>query len=129
MKMKMPGSWSWEVRNAFGHAARPRSHISLTGVTEVVSESESESEPDETSPDPYMPADEKGDRNSQLAVGHGRKNNRTFVMRGDKIGVFKHANDGKVEYAATIRDLGFKRMKNFEPNYVSLVVDLTASRA
>ncbi len=52
-----------------------------------------------------------------------RRNNRSFVVRGDKIGVFKHTNEGKVEYAATIRDLGFKKMKGFEPKHVSLIID------
>ena len=59
-----------------------------------------------------------GDKNSQLTVGH--KNDRTFVVRGDKIGVFKHTGNGKVEYAATIKDLGFKKMKSFKPKRVSL---------
>ncbi|KLO08280.1 VID27-domain-containing protein [Schizopora paradoxa] len=83
-------------------------------------ESESESEPeDNDEPSSSMPLGEKGDRNSQLAVGYGR-NNRTFVMRGDKIGVFNHTDEGKVEYAATIKDLGFKKMKNFKPKHMML---------
>ncbi len=118
--MKMPGSRPLKVRNVFRHAVKHQSHISLTGVTEA---SESESESDENGPDCSMPAEEKGDRNSQLAVGHGKKNNVSFVVRGDKIGVFKHTNEGKVEYAATIRDLGFKKMKGFEPKHVSLIID------
>lgn len=61
----------------------------------------------------------KGERNSQLTVGH--KHNRTFVVRGDKIGVFKHTEEGKVEYAATIKELGFKKMKSFRPKKVCLM--------
>jgi len=90
----------------------------LGGATE---ESEEESEPDEEKePGTSMPLGEKGDRNSQLTVGHGKKNNRTFVVRGDKIGVFKHTDEGKVEYAATIKDLGFKKMKAFKPKHMML---------
>ena len=73
-------------------------------------ESESESDGEEA------PAPTKGDKNSQLIVGH--KNDRTFVVRGDKIGVFKHSDEGKVEYAATLKDLGFKKMKSFKPKQV-----------
>ncbi len=94
--------------------------LNLTGAT---NKSESEPEPDEREePDASIPDTEKGDRNSQLAVGHGEKNNRTFVVRGDKIGVFKHADEGKVEYAATVKDLGFKRMKGFKPKHVSHIM-------
>lgn len=64
-----------------------------------------------------MPPLAKGEKNSQLTVGH--KNDRTFVVRGDKIGVFKHTEDGKFDYAATIKDLGFKKMKSFRPKKVS----------
>lgn len=83
----------------------------IIGTSEETEESESEDEVDEA-----VAAFEPGERNSQLTVGH--KNNRTFVVRGDKIGVFKHTDEGKVEYAATIRDLGFKKMKSFKPKHV-----------
>ena len=77
-------------------------------------ESEEEDEVDEALP----VAGDPNERNSQLTVGH--KNDRTFVVRGDKIGVFKHTDEGKVEYAATIRDLGFKKMKSIKPKHVCL---------
>ncbi|EJD00993.1 VID27-domain-containing protein [Fomitiporia mediterranea MF3/22] len=78
------------------------------------SESESEDEGDEAA----AVAGEPGERNSQLTVGH--KNDRTFVVRGDKIGVFRHTDEGKIEYAATIRDLGFKKMKSLRPKNMML---------
>ena len=84
--------------------------IDLLGLTTSESEEESESEAEKAT----VGTDKE--RNSLLTVGH--KNNRTFVVRGDKIGVFKHAEeDGKVDYAATIRDLGFKGMKSFKRNF------------
>lgn len=95
-----------------------------SALGDVTEESESEPEQeDDDEPGTSMPLGEKGDRNSQLAVGHGKKNNRTFVVRGEKIGVFKHTDEGKVEYAATIKDLGFKKMKGFKPKHVSFVED------
>ncbi|TDL29588.1 VID27-domain-containing protein [Rickenella mellea] len=77
------------------------------------SEEEDESDGNEG---PAAPASD--DRNSQLTVGY--KNDRTFVTRGDKIGVFKHGDSGKLEYAATIKDLGFKKMKSFRPKNMML---------
>jgi hypothetical protein len=84
-----------------------------TGTTsEDAESSEDEDEDEETAPQ-FNP----GEKNSQLTVGH--KNDRTFVVRGDKIGVFKHTPEGKLGYAATIKDLGFKKMKTFKPKHVS----------
>ncbi|KAH8113276.1 VID27-domain-containing protein [Phellopilus nigrolimitatus] len=77
-------------------------------------DSESEDEGDEAA----VVAGTPGEKNSQLTVGH--KNDRTFVVRGEKIGVFKHTDEGKVEYAATIKDLGFKKMKSFKPKHMML---------
>lgn len=69
-----------------------------------------------------MPDSGEGNRNSLLAVGHGAKNNRSFVMRGNEIRVFRHSEEGNVEYAATIKDLSFKKMSGFEPAHVSFAV-------
>lgn len=43
------------------------------------------------------------------------------MLQGDKIGVFKHSDEGTVEYAATIKALGFKGpgVKSFKPKHVS----------
>ncbi len=89
----------------------------------MTNDSESEPELDGgDEPAASMPTAEKDDLNSQLAVGNGEKNNRTFVVRGDKIGVFNHSDEGKMEYAATINDLGFRSMKGFKPKHVSHIV-------
>lgn len=84
--------------------------------TSEESGSESEDEGDEAAVEAAVVAGDPGEHNSQLIVGH--KNDRTFVARGEKIGVFKHTEEGKVEYAATIKDLGFKKMKTFKPKHV-----------
>lgn len=85
-----------------------------TEESDVSEESDEESEDEE---DRLARSGPPGEKNSQLTVGH--KNDRTFVVRGDKIGVFKNTGEGKVEYAATIKDLGFKKMKPFKPKHVS----------
>lgn len=90
-------------------------------MTHATAGSECESESDENDgPVACIASAGKTGRNSQLAVGHGEKNNRTFVMRGDKIGVFKHSEDGSLEYAATIKGLSFKKMDEFKPKHVSV---------
>lgn len=53
----------------------------------ISSESYDEDE-DYDAPDQFMHTDEK---NSALAVGY--KSDRSFVVRGDKIGVFRHTRD------------------------------------
>ncbi|KAL5508413.1 VID27 [Sanghuangporus vaninii] len=91
----------------------------VEGALEAEAREESEESEDEDEIDEALGvAGDPYERNSQLTVGH--KNDRTFVVRGDKIGVFKHTDEGKVEYAATIRDLGFKKMKTFRPKHMML---------
>lgn len=82
---------------------------------------ESDSEPDSDEIDEsvaFLPNIGKSSWNSQLAVGQGQKNNRTFVLQGDKIGVFSHSEEGKITYAATIKDLGYKKNKGLKPTRV-----------
>ncbi|KAG4304924.1 hypothetical protein PORY_001599, partial [Pneumocystis oryctolagi] len=61
--------------------------------------------------------DDKGE-NSQLAVGY--KYDRSFVVRGDKIGVFRHANDDQLEFVATINKVQTPKGKPFQPSKVML---------
>ncbi|CAH0026274.1 unnamed protein product [Clonostachys rhizophaga] len=44
--------------------------------------------------------DQGGDVNSQLAVGY--KHDRSFVVRGSKIGVFKHTDNNRLEFSTNI---------------------------
>lgn len=57
--------------------------------------------------------EEDGDINSQLAVGF--KNDRSFVVRGSKIGVFKHTNDNQIQFATTINKVQMPNGKLFSP--------------
>ncbi|OLL24687.1 Vacuolar import and degradation protein 27 [Neolecta irregularis DAH-3] len=56
--------------------------------------------------------------NSQLAVGY--KHNRSFVVRGNKIGVFKHTNDNRLKFATTINKVADMNGKDFNPAKVLL---------
>ncbi|CDR88038.1 probable VID27-involved in Vacuole import and degradation [Sporisorium scitamineum] len=53
------------------------------------------------------------DVNSLLAVGY--KFDRSFVVRGDKIGVFRHTDDNRLEHDTTINNVGTPSGKGFKP--------------
>lgn len=59
-----------------------------------------------------------GAENSQLAVGY--KHDRSFVVRGDKIGVFKHTPDNQLQFSTTISNVRTPKGKAFAPNKVML---------
>ncbi|KAF9534268.1 VID27 cytoplasmic protein [Crepidotus variabilis] len=60
-----------------------------------------------------------GDRNSQLMVGY--KGDRSYVVRGNNIGVFNHnKDDHSVKYYATIANLATSKGKKFKPKNVML---------
>ncbi|KAF2857959.1 VID27-domain-containing protein [Piedraia hortae CBS 480.64] len=59
-----------------------------------------------------------GEVNSQLAVG--TKGDRSFVVRGDKIGVFKHTDDNRLEFATSINKIATPKGKSFSPQKVML---------
>jgi hypothetical protein len=57
--------------------------------------------------------DEDGNENSQLAVGY--KHDRSFVVRGSKIGVFKHTDNNDLEFFTTINKVQTPGGKLFQP--------------
>jgi hypothetical protein len=63
-------------------------------------------------------APKDGDVNSQLAVGY--KHDRSFVVRGNKIGVFKHTADNQLQFSTTISNVMTPKGKAFAPNKVML---------
>jgi hypothetical protein len=63
-------------------------------------------------------APKDGIENSQLAVGY--KHDRSFVVRGDKIGVFKHTADNQLQFSTTISNVMTPKGKAFSPNKVML---------
>jgi len=67
--------------------------------------------------DEYAPkAPTTGDRNSQLTVGY--KGDRSYVVRGNNIGVFNHSNDHSLKYSATITNITTPKGKGFKPKNV-----------
>ncbi|KAH9077179.1 VID27 cytoplasmic protein [Lactarius deliciosus] len=72
---------------------------------------------DETAEDSSSPAGFQEGRNSQLTIGY--KGDRSYVVRGDKIGVFKH-KPGDVEYVASIGNITDMKGKKFDPKNVML---------
>ncbi|KAG6811313.1 hypothetical protein H0H92_008025 [Tricholoma furcatifolium] len=58
------------------------------------------------------------DRNSQLTVGY--KGDRSYVVRGNNIGVFNHSTDDGVKYYATISKIATPKGKEFKPKHVML---------
>jgi hypothetical protein len=95
-------------------------------------EEEEESEPDEADDDrprsEHYDSEEEGDDvetqpqdgniNSGLAVGY--KHDRSFVVRGSKIGVFKHAPNNHLEFSTNISKVETPNGELFSPKKVML---------
>ncbi|KAL8971155.1 MAG: hypothetical protein Q9183_001189 [Haloplaca sp. 2 TL-2023] len=72
---------------------------------------------DESADDVVVQPDDK-DTNSQLAVGY--KHDRSFVVRGSKIGVFKHTPNNNLEFSTNISKVETPGGKLFSPKKVML---------
>ena len=80
-------------------------------------DSEEEDEEQGQEDDELPEALTKGDKNSQLAVGF--KGDRSYVVRGNNIGVFRHSGDqDQVKYYATIGNVTNPKGKKFNPKKV-----------
>lgn len=84
-----------------------------SGEATEPSDEEGEDEVDE---DDLPPPLAQGERNSQLAVGY--KGDRSYVIRGSKIGVFSHASGPALKYHATLNKVINKKGKSFNPAHV-----------
>ena len=58
-------------------------------------------------------------KNEMLTVGY--KGDRSFVVRGNNIGVFSHKGTGEVGYVGTIKNVATPKGKNFKPTEVSTI--------
>ncbi|KAF5388153.1 hypothetical protein D9615_000467 [Tricholomella constricta] len=89
---------------------------------EVESELDPDEEPsdDEEEEEDGEHPDQMGgtDRNSQLTVGY--KGDRSYVVRGNNIGVFSHSAGSDVKYYATISKIATPKGKEFKPKHVML---------
>jgi len=92
--------------------------VSLQGLTPVILAEEDEEDEEQGEEEDGMPeALAKGDKNSQLAVGF--KGDRSYVVRGNNIGVFRHSGDqDQVKYFATIGNIADSKGKKFNPKKV-----------
>lgn len=70
------------------------------------------------SEDDVVVRDQDGNVNSQLAVGY--KHDRSFVIRGSKIGVFKHTPNNNLEFSTNISKVETPGGKLFSPRKVML---------
>lgn len=68
--------------------------------------------------DDVVTRDDDGNVNSQLAVGY--KHDRSFVVRGSKIGVFKHTPSNNLEFSTNISKVETPGGKLFSPKKVML---------
>ncbi|KAL4076045.1 VID27 cytoplasmic protein-domain-containing protein [Scleroderma citrinum] len=86
---------------------------------EIVSELDPDEEPsDEEDEEDVEPPQLQGERNSQLTVGY--KGDRSYVVRGNNIGVFSHTGHNQVKYYATISKISTPKGKEFKPREVML---------
>ena len=70
------------------------------------------------SEDDIVTRDDDGNVNSKLAVGY--KHDRSFVVRGSKIGVFKHTPNNNLEFSTNISKVETPGGKLFSPDKVML---------
>lgn len=68
--------------------------------------------------DDVVTRDDDGNINSQLAVGY--KHDRSFVVRGSKIGVFKHTPNNNLEFSTNISKVETPNGRLFSPKKVML---------
>lgn len=85
---------------------------------ESLNDQQSEHYDSDESEDDVETAPKDGAENSQLAVGY--KHDRSFVVRGNKIGVFKHTADNQLQFSTTISNVKTPKGKAFNPNKVML---------
>jgi hypothetical protein len=85
-------------------------NAALAYVSTEASDEEEEDYPedeDEDRPEPLR----KGEKNSHLTTGY---KGDAFVVRGDKIGVFRQRADGTVQYQASIGNVQTPKGKKFK---------------
>lgn len=85
-------------------------------ITEQSEEEEEEEDEEDGTSVPRL----SGERNSMLTVGY--KGDRSYVVRGNNIGVFSHAGDNQVRYYATISKISTTKGKEFKPREVVLLL-------
>lgn len=122
----------WEVKNEipwekairedqeYAVAVWEGEDVEMASLSDGENESEETSEDEEDEVKDSLRADSEapndGGRNSNLVVGHNK--DRAFVVRGNKIGVFKTGDD--IQYSTTMTGLKTSKGKYFNPDKVML---------
>lgn len=86
-------------------------HTAVAPAYDSESESDSENETNRRAPSGGMSG-----KNKLLAVGFNH--DRSFIVRGDNIGVFRHTDDDKLKYNTTISKVATTKGKRFAPTKV-----------
>ncbi|KAJ2725800.1 Vacuolar import and degradation protein 27 [Coemansia sp. Benny D115] len=119
-----------EARKVAKPARRVAARTEPVVIDSDKEESESESESESDSGDDYTGSEDSeaddddedaedgqgrpSEKNSRLAVGY--KHGRSFVVRGNRIGVFKHTDKGGIRFDTTINGIDDTHGKTFTPS-------------
>ena len=76
-------------------------------------EEQPEEEEDSDDEEEEVSEQDKNAKNSALAVGY--KYDRSFVVRGSQIGVFKHTPDNRLKFSTTIKNVKTPSGQRFQP--------------
>ncbi|KAJ7638872.1 VID27 cytoplasmic protein-domain-containing protein [Roridomyces roridus] len=91
--------------------------VTLSPIPADDSDSEEEEDVQEEDEEDRPPPLGKGERNSHLTVGY--RGDRSYVVRGSKIGYFTRGSDHQMKYGGTIDGLSYKGTE-FKPEQVML---------
>ena len=89
------------------------SRVSIGDAKDLESEEEEESEEENEGDGPVKWETEKNEKNSSLTVGYAK--DRSYVVRGDKIGVFSEDDAGQLNFQTAITNVADLKGKHFSP--------------
>ncbi|KAJ2743302.1 Vacuolar import and degradation protein 27 [Coemansia sp. BCRC 34301] len=117
-----------EIDQIFRRAPVPENvKTTLTAANESSDEEDDESDEQESDDEEESDGGDGGNaggegghgaKNSMLAVGY--KHDRSFVVRGSRIGVFRHGDNDDIEFDTTINRIDDTRGTEFTPSSVML---------
>jgi hypothetical protein len=110
------------VMDSYDVEMRDAEDVEEEAIDDALGSDESDSEEEKEAPteedkNPFGPSRTQ-EVNSQLAVGANAR--QSFVVRGNKIGVFNHTNNHSLEYAGTISNLEKPGGRAFAPEHMML---------
>ena len=94
------------------------SRVSIGDAKDLESEEEEESEEENEGDGPVKWETEKNEKNSSLTVGYAK--DRSYVVRGDKIGVFSEDDAGQLNFQTAITNVADLKGKHFSPEKMLL---------